>query len=299
MTGEYVLGVALAVGSGVFFQVGSLLQKKAVNDVSPEARKSGFMRALVKRPVWILGIICQFGLGAVAFVLAQKIIGPALVPGLTAAGFIVLAVGSVRMLGESLNRVEYLGIAVMIGGVFFLGISGLGIDIATVVALLRIPDVQLRIALFTAALTILWGGLLLASLKSRTRKGIIMALSGGFPYGIMNFWISLLIAVILTITGGRGTILEITVLIVAGVILAVTNVLGVWQMQVTFKYTQASNSVPVHGIAIQVSPIFVYFAVFSLRPGDAMSGVYIVVGALLVIISGFLLSRRKAAMEPV
>jgi hypothetical protein len=44
---------------------------------------------------------------------------------------------------------------------------------------------------------------------------------------------------------------------------------------------------------VQITPIVVYFYVFSLTPPRTASGIYIVTGALLITLSGFLLGRRQ------
>ena len=69
---------------------------------------------IAKDKTWLLGLILQLAIGSVFFMVAQLLIGPDLVPGLMAAGLIVLAIGSVRILGETLKRDEYIGIIIMI-----------------------------------------------------------------------------------------------------------------------------------------------------------------------------------------
>ena len=72
-------------------QTGIILQKKAVNDMHAEDKKQRFLSALLKNPLWLGGLALEYGLGTCAFMIAQSLIGPALVPGLMAAGLIVLA----------------------------------------------------------------------------------------------------------------------------------------------------------------------------------------------------------------
>ncbi|MEA3221807.1 MAG: hypothetical protein U9P49_01395 [Thermodesulfobacteriota bacterium] len=57
MDGNYILGVTLAISSGVLNQAGQLLQKKVVNEIPKEAREKHFMRTLLKNPVWITGLL--------------------------------------------------------------------------------------------------------------------------------------------------------------------------------------------------------------------------------------------------
>jgi hypothetical protein len=50
-------------------------------------------------------------------------------------------------------------------------------------------------------------------------------------------------------------------------------------------------------VPIQITPILVYFYVFSLTPPKSISGVYIISGVFLIIVSGFLLGRRQTEPE--
>ena len=88
---SYLLGVFLAILSGSINNVGLVLQKKVVNEVAPEAK---FFRSLVKKPVWIIGLLMELIIGSIFFMIAQIYIGPALISGLMAFGLIFLAIGS-------------------------------------------------------------------------------------------------------------------------------------------------------------------------------------------------------------
>ncbi len=296
---DYLLGVSLAILSGILFQSGALLQKKVVNEIPKRERDTRFMRTLLKRPLWISGFLIEFGAGATTFMFAQSLIGPALVPGLVASGLIVLAIGSVKLNGEILNRSEYLGIALMILGILFLGLSELGISSETVREALKISDTVLRIAVFSMSLFALWAITHLLALKRTRRKGMIMAFSNGFPFSLSNFWVSPLLAVIFVVLGGDGTSTQVSLFVMASIILVSTNAIGVRQTQEAFKIAQASNVMPVQQIAVQITPIPVYFYVFSLTPPTSLAGVYIIAGALLIVVSGFLLGRRRAALETI
>jgi hypothetical protein len=105
------------------------------------------------------------------------------------------------------------------------------------------------------------------------------------------------VAVMFLVFGGQGTTAQIVLFVIASVILVVTNVIGTWQTQMAFKFAQASNVIPVQQVPIQITPILVYFYVFSLTPPKSISGVYIVSGVFLIIVSGFLLGRRQAEPE--
>jgi drug/metabolite transporter (DMT)-like permease len=289
----YILGVVLAILSGVLNQFGQLLQKKAVNNLPEEIRKSKFMRTLLRNPMWITGLVMSIGAGTACFMIAQDYIGPALVPGLMASGLIVLALGSVWMNGESLDTFEITGIFLMIIGIALLGFSRLEINGETVIASLETNSALMRIAVFSLSLTALWVIFHFISLKSGGRKGIVMGFSNGFPFAISNLWIAPLVAVIFLVLEGKGSTSQIVIFITASIILVGTNVIGMWQTQECFRYGQASNIIPVQQVPVQIAPVLVYFYVFALIAPDSASVAYMLSGVLLIIISGFLLGRRQ------
>jgi len=188
-------------------------------------------------------------------------------------------------------------IILLIVGILFLGLSELEINIEEVRDSLALPETLTRIAVFSVTLFLLWIITHLAALKGNGRKGIIMAFSNGFPFCLSNFWISPLLAVIFIVLGGKGTSGQIITFVLASVILVGTNVLGIRQTQEAFKFAQASNVIPVQQVPVQTTPILVYFYVFSLTPPTAISAGYIIAGASLIIVSGFLLGRRQADLD--
>lgn len=297
MDSHYVLGVAMAILCGISMQIGILVQKKAVNDMSHEERKHRFLRTLFSNPRWLLGLALEYGIGTVAFMIAQNMIGPALVPGLMASGMIVLAIGSVKIIGETLGFSEYVGIGLMIAGIALLGFSELGISVDVVRQRLAVSDTATRIEILTIALFALWGATHLASLRSARRKGIIMAFSNGFPFAISNFWVSPLLAVFGVVMTGNGSLGQIGLFVLACLILIGSNVFGIRQTNEAFKFAQASNIIPVQQMSVQITPILFYFYVYALKPPRTISGVFIVGGVALIIAAAFLLGRRQSEVE--
>lgn len=287
----------VAILSGVVNNLGVLLQKKVVNSVPAESRGKGFLRTLLKNPLWLFGLFLQVVVGMIAFVAAQALIGPALVPGLMASGLIVLAIGSVKLMGEKLSLPEYAGIILMIVGIALLGLSGLEIGVDTVRDSLESPETIIRIAVFSAAMIVFFGAFHLVSFKSEKRKGIIMGFSNGFLFSLSNFWISPLTAIIAIVLAGRGNSTQSVLFVIACLVLVGANLLAFSHIQVAFKFGQASNIIPVQQIPVQTTPVLIYFFVFSLTPAKTISGVFIVTGALLIILAGFLLGRRQSEIE--
>jgi hypothetical protein len=293
MDAGYIIGTSMAILCGVLTQFGQLLQKKAVNNLPEAVKQTKFMRALLKNPLWITGFVLSMGCGSVFFIIAQNNIGPVLVPGLMASGLIVLAIGSVWMNGENLDAFEITGILLMIVGITLLGLSGLAINAKTVISSLAQSSTITRVTIFSLSLAVLWVLIHFISLRSGERKCMVMGVSNGFPYAISNFWISPLVAVIFLVLNGKGSTSQIVIFVLASVILVGTNVIGMWQTQECFRYGQASNIICVRQVSIQIAPLFVYFYVFALKTPGRASVTYMLSGVTLIIISGFLLGRRR------
>ncbi|MFX1387770.1 MAG: DMT family transporter [Promethearchaeota archaeon] len=290
----YWLGVFLAILAGSTTQSGSVLQKKVVNEVSEEAK---FMKSLVKQPLWILGVILSFGVSSIFYLTAQLFIGPALIPGLMAFGLIVLALGSVKIVGEKLKTEEIIGIILMILGTFFLGVSGLSIDI-TETNLLELGFI-IRTIVFTIIIVFL--SLICHIFQKRVEKfkGILLAVLSGFMFALSNFWVSPLMGVITDIFSGTFNLAQIAIFITSIIILILTNVIGLATIQLAYRVGQASNMVPIQNVPTLITPIFIYFLIFLLAPPSIFSVIYLITGIILIGTSSFLLGKRSAQMEEI
>jgi drug/metabolite transporter (DMT)-like permease len=292
MTAHYLIGVACGIIGGLLNQGGQLLQKKVVNDIRHDDPGRGFVRRLLRSPLWMVGLVVGLGGGTAGYALAMNLIGPALSPGLMASGLILLSIGSVRLNHEELNISEITGIVLMIIGILCLGLSEMSINSAQVRTTLADHFAQIRIILFTAVLFL---GCLTSrclSLRSNNRRGLLIALGNGFLACLSDFWINPLLALILLVVAGQSSSSQNLFFIMAVLILCFTASVITWQNQIAFKYAQASNIIPVAQVPIQISPILVYFFIFELTPPHAISVFYIFAGTILTLIAGFLLGRR-------
>jgi drug/metabolite transporter (DMT)-like permease len=271
---SYILGVATAIFCGVCMQAGILIQKKVVNNISVEDRAQRFLPILMGNPQWLGGLFLEYGVGTAAYMIAQNLIGPALVPGLMASGLIVLAIGSVKIIGETLNFSEYLGIALLMTGIALLGFSELDVGVDVVRDRLASSNTAFRLAILTLSLLILWILTHLQSLRFAPRKGMINA-----------------------VLSGRGSWQQTGVFVLASAILVGCNILGILQTNEAFRFAQASNVIPVQQLSVQITPILFYFYVYALTPPKAISGVLIIAAVALIISAVFLLGRRQAELE--
>jgi len=290
---HYITGVALGILGGFLTQGGQLLEKRAVNKVRVDHPQKGFMRSLFKNPVWVVGFFVGLGLGTAAYMVAQSMIGPALVPGLMASGLILLAVGSVKMNKEELNRSEIFGVFLMVTGILFLGLSGLGINSTQVRATLADRNALNRIVIFTVCVfTFFIATRVLVTVK-KNRRGMFIGLGNGFLSSLSDFWINPLLALVVLVLGGRGNATQTIIVAFAACLLVFCATFITWQNQVAFKYAQASNIIPVAQVPNQICPVLVYFYVFALTPSKPIAIFYILAGTILTIIAGFLLGRRR------
>ncbi len=289
---DYLFGVFLAILDGVLVYSGTIIQKKVINEVPADAK---FLLSLVKNPWWLLGF-CLQAVGTVLFLLAQGFIGPTLIPGLMASGMIILTIGSVKILKENLKPSEYLGIFLMMGAITFIGFSNMGIDINQINFLDN--DLIVRISIFTISLFLL--SLICLILQKRNiRRGISLAVFSGLMYGLSNFWISPLIAFIFQIFAGNFQTTELLIFITASIILVLTNLFGITEMQKSLRLAQASNVVPIQQVPIQIAPPFYFLAVYLLPVNKVYSVFFLLIGIGLVIASSFLLGKRQAEIEKI
>jgi len=290
----YLLGVSLAIISGSVNNVGLVFQKKVVNEIPSEAK---FFRSLVKKPLWIIGILMELIIGSIFFMLAQVYIGPALIPGLMAFGLIFLAIGSVKIVGETLKKEEIMGIFLMIIAIFLLGLSELSIDI-TNLNLLEVGFITRTVVL--TVLFYLGSGICeILRKKNESFKGIILAISSGFQFALTNFWISFIIAFFAHIFGGTARLDELILFIIAAIILILSTIIGIAKIQQSFQVANASRMIPIQQVPIQITPVLVYFIIFNIIAPSVFSIFYMSIGVILIIISSFLLAKRQAQLEAI
>ena len=289
----YWFGMLMAILSGISNNYGTVLQKKVVNRFR-EADK--FFKNLVKNPTWLIGLVLQNGVGAVLFFIAQIYIGPTLIPGLMAAGLIVLAIGAVKIVGERLNTAEIIGIIIMILGISLLGFSNMVVDIANE----NFSDMALftRIMIFTLVIYGLAFFFYFLQLRNKFR-GISLAIYSGFQFSLSNFWVSPLMGIIFLVFQGGASILEFILFILSVIILLCTNIFGITSIQKAFKEGQASNLIPIQQVPIQIIPPFYFISVFMLPINDISSLFLLISGIIFILISSFLLGKRQAQLEKI
>ena len=286
---SYLLGVFFAIAAGCVNQIGVLLQKKIINRHLDD---SEFLKNLRKNKVWILGLLLQMIVGgAVLYLLAQSFIGPALVPGLMSSGFIVLAIGSVKILGETLKKEELIGILLMMLGIVLFSMSRLSID----VSLFDILDsgFLIRLSIFTIILTLAAVLLKILASKKVKIKGILLGLVSGLSYSLTSVWIGPFSTSITHFIASTSVLGEILLFIPTSLIIGLTAYFGITIAQKSFKEGQANILSPIIAVPAKITPILAYFLVFGLIPASTNSIIFLILGFTTILASTILLTKRK------
>ncbi len=291
----YLLGILFALIAGVVVNFGVIMQKLVINKC---VEKKDFMKSLVKSPMWVAGLLLQIVVGGLFFyAIAIIFIGPAIVPGLMAGGLIVLTIGSTRILNEKLERQEYIGIFLMIGGIFFLGISELSLDVSKI----NILDGGFiaRLIIFTVIVLAISFCVGILQKKCNQFKGILMATEGGLILSLNTVWSSPGMTVVTHVIAGVVVPEEITMGIVVGIVLLVILAVGITVAQRSLKCGQANILSPITGVPIQIIPVVAFFVVFLSVPSNPFSLVFLIMGLALIGLSSFLLSSKQAQLEEI
>ena len=291
----YGVGVALAIVSGFVHNIGILLQKKVVNQIA--ADRQHFFARLIRHPLWLAGFIIHMGLGSALFLLAQVWLGPALIPGLMAAGLVVLILGSIWILEERLGAAEITGIFLLVAAITLLGLSRLTIDVEEFDVLAR--GFVLRSALFSSVITALILILEILAKRMTRYRGSVLAVSSGLFYVLSDFWVGPFMGAVLRIFKGNFAFPVIALFTAGSAILVITNMFGIAKLQLAFRVTNATLAIPIQQIPIQTAPALVYLAVFRLSAPYTASLLMFCLAIVLIIVSTFVLARRQGMMEDI
>ena len=272
--------------------IGTLIQKSVINKHSNDPK---FIRSLIRNPIWFMGLLLQIVIGGLVFYfIAIIFIGPALVPGLMSVGLIVLALGSVKILKETLGKEEIFGILLMIVGVTFLGFSELSIDVST----FNILDSGFIIRIIVFTIVILSLAIIFEFLRRKHEKykGLLMAIEAGLILSLNTVWASPGTTVVTHVVNGIIIDEEIIFGIIIGITLLLIVAIGITIGQISLKYGQANILVPLTSVPIQTIPVIAFFIIFLSTPPSILSIIFIIIGFTLIIISSFLLTKRQVKL---
>ncbi|MCY3410003.1 MAG: hypothetical protein INQ03_00060 [Candidatus Heimdallarchaeota archaeon] len=291
----YILGIIMAILAGAFVNLGVLLQKKVINQ---HLNDKEFLKNISKNKTWIAGMLTQMVIGGLVFyMIAQVFLGPALVPSIMSFGLIVLAIGSVKILNERLQKEEITGIIMMIIGIVIFSLSELSIDLATFDVTKQ--DFILRLAIYTSIFSLISIVLILISNRKETRKGILLALVSGLLYSLNTLWIGPMITGLTKIFTGTAVLTEIMLFVFGSLITFLATTFAVIYSQKAFREGQVNILSPLVGVPSYLSSTMTFFYVFILPIPSKYSVLYMSLGLVLIVISSFLLAGREAQLEEI
>ncbi|HME51515.1 MAG TPA: hypothetical protein VKM55_04815 [Candidatus Lokiarchaeia archaeon] len=294
---SYIEGIVFGILAGMLNFLGQVLQKKAINDTPLEMRDKGLVKKLVRNKTWILGIVCMVAFSAVFQLIAQATIGGALMPGLAASGFIVLAIGSVKILKESLKMFEIIALILLMVAITLIGLSQLSIT-GSLTYFTNVPF-DARFITFTIIFTAMWLGLFYTGRKAKKYNSILLALGTGFPFVVGNIWLQPFIISMTSVFGGSASVFEWVFFLISAVITVFVNLIGLGHYQYALNAGNASIVVPVQQIPQQIAPILIYFLIYQF-PAPTEYSVYLMgIGIGLICIAGFFLGKRQGSLEQI
>lgn len=282
------MGIILAISAGSVNQIGVLLQKFVINKNKDNEE---FLKNLVRNRVWLFGIILQIVVGGVIlFMLAQAYIGPTLVPGLMSAGLVVLAIGSLRILGEILKKQEIIGILLMMIGIILFSMSGFSIDVSSYNFMES--GFLIRITIFTVTFIIIALLFSFCAKKFKNLKGILLALESGMIYSLATVWIAPFISGLTRVIRNQFILGQLLLFITSALTLGLATYFGITLAQKSFKEGQVNILSPIIGVPGNFTPIMAYFFIFVLTPPSNLSILLLVLGIVIISLSTIILSKR-------
>jgi len=311
--------VGFALISGIVNNLGTLLQKKAVNEYLKkrvgELSASGelireekysaikmSMKELMLNKTWLLGFTAQLIVATGLFIVAQVMIGPSLTPAIGSFGLVVIVFASC-LVQEKLTWDEYVGIFIMTVAVFFLGLSDLQIDASKTDFLA--PWFVLRVGVFSLIIILICISCKMWSWKKDKNEGTCLALLSGSCIALSNFWVSPLTAlgVGLFKRGVNPTFqyhntLSIVFFVLLTVILVIgSNVLAVYERQLAFRVGHAATMIPISHVPSHLSSPLIYSLIFWLPQPASYSLAFMWLGIVLLLVSSFIFGKREAMFE--
>ena len=277
--------IGLALIATCCYQVGTVLQKLGAERL-PRIRlgggQRGVIRAFVRSPIWLGGL----GVSVVGWVLFLKAIANApvsIVQPVLGFGLCLLALFSVLFLRERLRAIEWFGIALMVGGIVLLGISGAQeherLSAISFVAIVAVSAVILSVLVI--AVRIGRGG-------HWVPLPIVLGFAAGVLIGLGAFYTKALF-----LSLGNGAAIAAWTIFLPLTLL--TNIGGLWIMQAAFQQGRALIVVAMNAVTNKLVTIVCGMAALGeLLPADASLAAARVVGFMAILVGTAMLARFGA-----
>jgi len=320
LTPKFVGGVFVAIFAGVALNLGSLIQKKAVNGMmvvkkrNVQAEFDGFVsndklvhtsitvKDLVCNKMWMFGFLVQAVVGASLFIVAQGMIGPSLTPALGSIGLVVLVFAS-NIVDEKLTWDEYIGLVLMIGAVCLLALSHMVIDLTNTDFLNRL--FMIRVAIYTGVTIALCIFCKAWSWRQDKFEGLALATLAGLLVALQNYWIGPFTSLI---TGSfhrhddvtfehHETGLVVLYILVSIFFVIVANLQTVYERQLAFRVGDAATMIPISHLPSHLSSPILFSFVFDLKAPYDYSIPCMWAGLVLLLVCSIIFGKRGAKLE--
>jgi len=306
----------IAITAGVVLNLGSLLQKKAVNQMLYVKKRNIQLVAegdrdkltqitikdLVYSRLWLFGFFLQAVIGAVLFIVAQSMIGPSLTPALGSIGLVVLVFASC-IVNEKLTYDEYIGLVIMGGAVTLLAMSKMVIDLKTTDFLET--NFMIRVAIYTGGVIVLCIFCKVWSWRRDRFEGPVLATLAGLLVALQNYWIGPFTALMTGVFNQHGnytfdhhhTEYVVLYFLVSVFFVIAANLQTVYERQLAFRVGNAATMIPISHLPSHLSSPILFSYVFDLRAPHRLSIFYMWGGLFLLLICSIIFGKRGAHFE--
>jgi len=309
----------VSVLAGVALNLGSLVQKKAVNEFLHTKKKLqiqanggdtsvGYepapitVKDLVFNKLWMFGFFLQAIIGALLFIVAQDLIGPSLTPALGSIGLVVLVFASC-IVNEKLTWDEYIGLVLMIGAVFLLAFSDMVIDL-TDTDFLR-EEFMIRVIIYTGSVIFLCVLCKLWSFRHDRFEGPVLATLAGLLVALQNYWIGPFTSLLGGLLHRQGNLTfehhkigEVVLYLLVTVFFVIAaNLQTVFERQLAFRVGNAATMIPISHLPSHLSSPIIFSFVFSLKAPHKYSIPCMWAGLFLLLICSIIFGKRGAHFE--
>jgi len=319
VTLKFFGGVFVAIIAGIVLNLGSLIQKKAVNqfvyykkkaiiindedyDMQKNAQVQITIKDLATSKLWMLGFILQAVVGAGLFIISQGLIGPSLTPALGSIGLVVLVFASC-IVDEKLTWDEYVGLVVMIAAVFLLGFSDMVINLEHT-NFLHI-GFMIRVGIYSGIVILLCVICKLWSLRRDRFEGPALAVLAGLLVALQNYWIAPFTALAGGIFHREGNFTfehnkvgwVILYFLISMAFVIIANLQTVYERQLAFRVGGAATMIPISHLPSHLSSPIIFSFVFNLHAPHKYSIPCMWAGLFLLVICSIIFGKRGAQFE--
>jgi hypothetical protein len=308
---KFAGGLFIAITAGVVLNLGSLLQKKAVNqmlavkkrtiqaDIDKDLQTQITVKDLLFSRLWVFGFLLQAVIGAVLFIIAQSMIGPSLTPALGSIGLVVLVFAGC-IVNEKLTIDEYIGLVIMGGAVALLALSRMTINVDSTDFLNH--AFMIRVAIYTGGTIALCALCKIWSWRRDRFEGPVLATLAGLLVALQNYWIAPFTALMTGIFHREGNYtfdhhkagFAVLYFLVSMLFVIVANLQTVYERQLAFRVGNAATMIPISHLPSHLSSPILYSFVFYLKaPHDTSIG-FMWGGLFLLLICSIIFGKRGA-----